>query len=117
VERTARTVDGLIARLPPDDPVTSALQARAARYGRACGCSTGALFLVVSALLVVAYFAAGGEPDVLTAVAGLGFVAVATIVGKLVGMSLATLRLRLLRRTIDRRLRRLQRGLGHVHVH
>jgi hypothetical protein len=117
VGQTATTVDGLIARLPPDDPEKGAFQARAARYGRACGCAVGAFFLAFSALLVVTYFAAGGEFGVLSGLAGLAFVVVATIVGKLVGMSLATLRLRLLRRSIDRRLSRLQGGLGHVHVH
>jgi VIT1/CCC1 family predicted Fe2+/Mn2+ transporter len=117
VERTARAVDGLIARLPPDDPEREALQAQAARYGRACGCSVGGLFLVASALLVVAYFAAVGELGVRSGLAGLAFVLVATIVGKLVGISLATLRLRLFRRSIDRKLRSLQGGLGHVHVH
>ena len=117
MERTARTIDGLIAQLPPDDPEKEAMQARAARYGRACGCSAGALFLVISALLVVVYFAAGGDFGVLSALAGIGFVVVATIAGKLLGLSLATLRLRLLGRSIDRRVRRLQGGLGHVHVH
>jgi hypothetical protein len=112
----ARTVDGLIARLPPDDPDKEVLQARAARYGRACGCSAGAFFLTAATLLVAAYFAFAGDLGVLSALAGLGVVVAATIVGKLVGMSLATLRMGMLRRSVDRRLRR-HGGPGHVHVH
>jgi hypothetical protein len=116
VQRTARTLDGLIARLPADDPEKDALQARAAKYGRACGCSAGAAFLVASVLLSAAYFAAGGELGVRSGFACVVLVFVATLAGKLVGISLATLRLGLLRRSVDRRLRR-QGRLGHVHVH
>jgi hypothetical protein len=116
VTRAARTVDGLLAQLPSDDPERGALEARASKYGRACGCSSGALFLLSSVLLVAAYFAAGGGVGMSSAAAALVFVVVATLVGKLAGLSLAALRLSLLGRSIGRRLRQ-QRRLERVHVH
>lgn len=116
MKRTTRTVDALLARLPSDDPEKPALQARASGYSRACGCSTGALFLVASTILAAVYFAAGGELAVRTVLAGIGFVLAASLLGKIVGLATATLRLRLLGRSIDRRLRH-EGPLGHVHVH
>lgn len=117
MKRTARTVDGLLARLPSDDPERPALEARASGYARACGCSTGALFLVASTIVAAVYFAAGGELAFQTVLASIGFVVAASLLGKLVGLAAATLRLRLLGRSIDRRLRRQEGPLGHVHVH
>jgi hypothetical protein len=117
MKRASRTVDRLLAQLPGDDPERHDLQAQAAKYGRACGCSLGAAFLAVSALLVVIYFAAGGELDLRNGLVSVVFVFIASLVGKVVGLLFATLRLRLLGRSIARRVNRRQRGLGHVHVH
>jgi hypothetical protein len=117
MRRAARTVDRLLAQLPSDDPEKPSLQARAVEYGRDCGCSVGALFLTVAVLLAVLYVVAWGGLDLRTGLVAVAFVFVAASVGKLAGLLLAALRLRLLGRSIARRLDRQQARMGHVHVH
>jgi hypothetical protein len=110
VTRAAQTVDRLLAELPPDDPERKALEARAVEYGRACGCSEGALFLAVAVVVTAVYVVVWGAVDLQTGIASLVFVFAAALVGKLAGLLLARLRLRLLGRSIARR-------LSHVYVH
>ena len=115
--RAVRTVDRLLAQLPSDDPEKPSLQARAVEYGRECGCSLGALFLTAAVVLAALYVVAWGGLDLRTGLASVAFVFVAASVGKLAGVLLAALRLKLLGRSIARRLDRQRARIGHVHLH
>ncbi len=117
VKRAVRTVDRLLAQLPTDDPEKSSLQARAVEYGRDCGCSLGGLFLTAAVVIAALYVVAWGGLDLRTGLAGVAFVFVAASVGKLAGLLLAAVRLRLLGRSIERRLDRHHARIGHVHLH
>jgi hypothetical protein len=115
LRRTA-LVDGLLARLPADDPDRAALQARTAAYGQECGCTMGAMFLAGSFPLALAYFVLTGGLSVGRSIAGILFLLVAALSGKAVGLALAKLRLALLCQSILRKLRAQER-LEHVHLH
>jgi hypothetical protein len=117
MKRAARTVDRLLVQLPSDDPEKPSLQARAVEYGRDCGCTLGALFMTVAVLLAALYVVVWGGLDLRTGLVSVAFVFVAASVGKLTGLLFAALRLRLLGRSIARRLDRQQARIGHVHVH
>jgi hypothetical protein len=117
MRRAVRRVDRLLAQLPSDDPEKPSLEARAVEYARDCGCTLGALFLTAAMLLAVLYLLVWGGLDVRTGSASIAFVLVAASVGKLAGLLLAALRLRLLGRSIARRLDREQAGMSDVHVH
>jgi hypothetical protein len=115
--RAARTVDRLLVQLASDDPEKPSLQARAVEYGRDCGCTLGALFLTAAVPLAALYVVAWAGLNLRTGLASVAFVFVAASVGKLTGLLLATLRLRLLGRSIARRLDRQRARIGHVHLH
>ena len=98
-------MDALLAAWPPDDPERAALQARARKYGRECGCALGGAF-ATAALVGAAVYLAAGHLGVATAAASVLLVFVAAGSGKLLGLLLASLRLVLLRRSLVRRLAR-----------
>ena len=110
-----RAIDALLARLPADDPERAALYARAVAYSTDCGCALGAAFLAGAFVLASIYLAVTGI-DLLTCGIALAFVFVATAVGKLTGLLVASLKLALLRRSLSRRLR-TERYSAYVHVH
>jgi hypothetical protein len=112
--RTALAVDDLLARVSPDDPERIELAARARKHSRDCGCAMGGAFLAIATLLALAYFAATLDVSVRGVFAGVLFVLVATLLGKLIGLLLAWVRLARLYRSLSRR---LQRGSDHVYVH
>jgi hypothetical protein len=110
-----RAIDALLARLPADDPERATLQARAVAYSAECGCKLGATFLAGALVLAVVYLALAG-PGLLTCGVALAFVFIATIVGKLIGLLVASVKLSFLRWSLSRRLRS-ERYSAHVHVH
>lgn len=110
-----RAIDALLARLPADDPERATLQSRAAAYSTDCGCKVGATFMAGALVLAAVYLAFAGL-GLETCGIGLAFVFVATMVGKLTGLLVASLRLAFLRRSLSRRLRS-ERYSAYVHVH
>jgi hypothetical protein len=111
-----RAVDALLARLPADDPERATLQARAAAYSSDCGCAMGAAFMAGASLVALLYFVFAHGLGFWPGLAGLAFVLVATMVGKLAGLLVASLKLAFLRRSLSRRLRS-ERCSAYVHVH
>jgi len=111
----APLVDDLLVDISRDDPERVELVARARKHSRDCGCSMGAAFLGVAVLLTLAYLAATLEVSVRGVFAGALFVVVATLLGKLIGLLLAWVKLVVLYRSL---LRRSQRAAaGHVYVY
>jgi hypothetical protein len=103
--RTALVVDGLLQRLPADDPQRRALQARARAAVRECGCKLGGLFLGGALLLTPVYVIATRDFSIWSGVRSVAFVFGAAVAGKLIGLALAWARLVLLHRTLLRTLR------------
>jgi hypothetical protein len=111
----AALVDDLLAHVPRDDPERAELVARARKYSRDCGCAIGGAFLGAALLLALAYLAATQDVSVRSLVGGPLGVFVATVVGKLIGLLLAWVRLVVLYRSLARGLRRA--AADHVYVH
>lgn len=111
----ARRVDELATTLPPGDPRRAESRARIATLAGECGCTLGGVFLAVAFLLAVAYFGAGGRLAPGPVLLALGLVLAATLLGKLVGLGVARLRLLALRRSLLRRLASPE--VRHVHLH
>jgi hypothetical protein len=100
----ARRVDALATRLPSADPRRAQLRARIAMLGDECGCKMAGVFLVCAAVLTVAYLLAAQRLNLASSLLALGFVFAMTMLGKLVGLSMARVRLLLLRRSVFRQL-------------
>lgn len=113
--RAAEAVDALLAQVPADDPERPALQARAGKYSRECGCALAGAFLAAALLLALIHFATGGHLGLRTGVEGALFVLGAAALGKAVGLLQAQLKLAWLRRLLSRKLERT--GVSHVYVH
>jgi hypothetical protein len=111
----ARRVDALARRLPDEDPRRAQARARIAALAGECGCTLGGVFLAVAAVLAVAYFAAGGRVAAGPVLLALGLVLAASLLGKLVGLGVARLRLLALRRSLSRRIASPE--VRHVHLH
>ena len=107
MRRTPAFPEGLVAAFPEREAELRPLLDRAARYRRDCGCPVGAAFLVASLAVAVAFVArapAGGIGALLTqVVVALLFVFVAGVVGKLLGIAVARIRLALLCRSLAKR--------------
>jgi hypothetical protein len=110
----APLVDHLLAHVPRDDPERAELVSRARKYSRDCGCAMGGAFLGVAVLLTIAYLTATLDVSVRSLVAGAVCVFAATVVGKLIGLLLAWVRLVVLYRSLSRRRRA---AADHVYVH
>jgi hypothetical protein len=93
-----------IERLSGDDDEKARLRGRARRYQNACGCALSGLFLIVS----IATCGAGlvlADPFRWSLVAiGIAFIFCAGFLGKAIGIGWARARLRLLHRSLMRRL-------------
>ncbi len=100
----ASRVDALAARLPSGDPRRAELRARIATLGDECGCRMAGVFLAGAAGLTVAYLLAVQRLSLASSLLALGFVFAMTLLGKLVGLSMARVRLLSLRRSVLRRL-------------
>lgn len=111
----ARNVDALTARLPNGDPRKAELRSRIAILSGECGCRMAGAFLVGATALTVAYFVAVRRPSPGSALLAVGFVLAMSLLGKLVGLSVARIRLLALRRSVLRRLS--SREVRHVHLH
>jgi hypothetical protein len=100
----ARHVDALAARLPNVDPRKAELRARIARLSGECGCRMSGIFLLGAAGLTVAYLLALRELSLGSALLAFAFVFAMGLLGKLVGLGVAQLRLLAVRRSVLRRL-------------
>lgn len=114
--RTSAAVDQLAGQLALESSERSDLQARMARYNRECGCSLGGLFMVAALLAAIAYIVVTADFSISAAGAGIALVIVSSLLGKSLGLAVASVRLELLRRSLSRRVRRLS-GDDHVYVH
>ena len=111
----ATLVDDLLTGISRDDPERFELVARARKHSRDCGCAMGGAFLGVAVLLTLVYVAATLEVSVRGVFAGALFVVVAALLGKLIGLLLAWVKLVVLYRSLSRRSQRA--ATGHVYVH
>lgn len=75
----------------------------------------GGVFFAGAAMLTVAYFLATGPPSVGSGLLAIGFVFAASMLGKLVGLSVARIRLLALRRALTTRLSSLE--VERVHLY
>jgi hypothetical protein len=114
--RTSVAIDQLVGQLALESSERSDVQARMARYNRECGCSLGGLFMVAALLAAFAYIVVSADFSIGAAGAGIAFVIVSSLLGKALGLAVASVRLEMLRRSLSRRVRRLP-GEDHVYVH
>ena len=89
---------------------------RSARYNRDCGCAAGGMFMVAAMLAVLIYLAVAAAFTIGFVSAGIAFIMISSLLGKAFGLTMASVRLELLRRSLSRRARR-QQGERHVYVH
>lgn len=115
IVRLASSVDALAAQLSDTDTRRAELRSRIATLGRECGCTMGGVFFAVAAMLTIAYFLATGLPSVGSGLLAIGFVFAASLLGKLVGLGVARIRLLALRHALTSRLSSLE--VEHVHLH
>ena len=101
----AASVDALARRLPDDDPRRGELRARIAALANDCGCTMGGIFLVAATVPAVGYLVLGGRLGIGQIAAAIGFVLLASFVGKGIGLGIARVRLLWLRRALTARLR------------
>jgi hypothetical protein len=114
-ERTLLAIDVLLAQMPADDGEAAALHARARTFSQECGCAMGASFLSASLVLAMIYFVTTGDLGVRSGIAGVTFVVLASMLGKMTGLVLARAKLALLRWSLARRLQRT--SSRHVYMH
>ena len=106
------------ARAPDErsaEPRVDELRARLATLAGECGCTMGGIFLAIALVVAVLYFLAKGGLGLQSGLAALGLVFLASIIGKLVGIGAARLRMARLRRILAARLTAVE--ASHVHVH
>jgi hypothetical protein len=113
----ADRVDGLAARLPDDDPRKGADRARIAALADECGCRMGGMFFFAAAAVGVAYLVAIGPFSPWTAALAAGVALAASLLGKLIGLGVARLRLLWLERLLTARLSDGSSEVTRVDVH
>jgi hypothetical protein len=114
--RTSTEIDQLVGQLALESSERLDVKARMARYNRECGCSLGGLFMVAALLAAPAYIVVTADFSIGAAGAAIAFVFVSSLLGKALGLAVASVRLEMLRRSLSRRVRRLPGG-NHVYVH
>ena len=117
--RTSAAIGELVKKLDLEPSERVDVQGRVARYNRDCGCAVGGVFMVAALLAVIAYLAylaVDASFAIAVVGAGIAFVFLCSLLGKAVGLAVASLRLELLRRSLSRRSRRLE-GDDRVFVH
>ena len=114
--QTSAAIDQLAGQLALESSERSDVQARMARYNRECGCSLGGLFMIAALLTAIVYIAVTADISIAVAGAGIAFVVVSSLLGKALGLVVASVRLEMLRRSLSRRVRR-KAGGSHVYVH
>lgn len=105
----------LAAQLPESDPRIGESRSRIASLANECGCTMGGTFFAAAVAVSVTYFLIAGAPDLGSGLLAIGFVFVASVVGKLVGLSVARIRLLWLRRVLTARLASVE--VSRVHLH
>lgn len=112
------SISRLIELFPDDQETLIAAGDRIARLSRACGCAEGGIAVLVATGLVAVYWLWPGccasNAHRVRLVWAVPFVLVAAGVGKLAGIAVAKLRLRLIYRRLSTKYQRLER---HVHMH
>ena len=114
--RTSSAIDELVTQLTLEPSERADVQTRMDRYNRECGCALGGVFTVAALLTVLVYIAVTAAFAIGVIGVGVAFVLVSSLLGKALGLVVASLRLELLRRSLSRRARRLQ-GESHVYVY
>jgi hypothetical protein len=114
--RTSTAVNELATQLALEPSERADVQVRIARYNRECGCAMGGVFMVAALLTFVVYIAVTAARAIGVIGAGIAFVVVSSLLGKTLGLIVASVRLDLLRRSLSRRARRRQ-GKSHVYMH
>jgi hypothetical protein len=114
--RTSVAIDALVTELALTPSEQAGVKTRMARYNRDCGCAMGGVFLVAALLTFLVYMAVTAALAIGVIGAGIAFVVVSSLLGKTLGLVVASVRLGMLRRSLSRRARRTS-GESHVYVH
>jgi Mg/Co/Ni transporter MgtE len=114
--RTSAAIDTLVRRLALESSERVDVRARMARYNRDCGCALGGVTMVAALLMVIAYIAMTATLSLGVLGVGIAFIVVCSMLGKALGLVVASVRLELLRRSLSRRARRLYEE-SRVYVH
>ncbi|HEY5748741.1 MAG TPA: hypothetical protein VIU12_21875 [Chryseolinea sp.] len=89
----------ILSQLPLGEDLKTTYKERASHYFNACGCSSGGIFLVAATLGYVPYWIFV-NPSLKALVYGLFFVFVTSLFGKLVGITVARVKLFILYKTL-----------------
>ena len=114
--RTSVAIDALVTELALTPSEQAGVKTRMARYNRDCGCAMGGVFLVAALVTFLVYMAVTAALAIDVIGAGIAFVVVSSLLGKTLGLVVASVRLGMLRRSLARRARRTS-GESHVYVH
>src|SRR5205823_12877452 len=106
---------GLAPQQTESDARIGEIRSRIARLATECGCNMGGIFFAVAVPLVVTYFLIAGGLSLGSGLLAIGFIFVASVVGKLIGLSLARIRMLLLRRILAVRVAAME--VSRVHLH
>ncbi len=101
-------VEALLRRLPDGDSYKATAQKRAAALDQECGCPTGGAFLIAAAVLAAGYLLLNQQVTIGTLLAAVGFAFAAAFAGKLIGMAVARIRMRVLHREVAVRIAKLE---------
>jgi hypothetical protein len=94
------TIDELIARMPSGSSEINNIRRRVIAFRNDCGCSMSGAFLIACALSELVYFPLHGVHHVRSILIGIALIIVSALVGKLLGIGVARLRLSLLHRHV-----------------
>jgi len=108
-------VDALLRRLPDGDSYKVSAQKRVAAFDHECGCAMGGRFLIAAAVLAAGRLLSIPHITIGSLLATAASVFAAAIAGKLLGMLVARIRMRLLHREMSVRIVKLE--ARHVYLH
>jgi hypothetical protein len=114
--RTSAAIDTLVRQLALESSERVDVRARMARYNRDCGCALGGAMMAAALLTVIAYIALTTTFSLGVVGTGIALIVVCSMLGKALGLVVASVRLEMLRRSLSRRARRLHE-VNHVHLH
>ena len=114
-DKTAQVIERLLASFPREPPDANAIRARTERYVNECGCAAGGSFLILAALAALVAVLVSHSWRLPVALSCLAVIVAASIVGKMIGIVIAMVRLQLLRRRLHRRI--MAMGVPDVHLH
>ena len=113
--KTALAIERLLASFPREPPDANTIRARTERYVNECGCAAGGSFLILAALAALVAVIVSHSWRIPVVLWCLAAIVAASIVGKLIGIAIATVRLQLLRRRLHRRIMAME--VTDVHLH